>query len=141
MLLLVTASKREFSDRYRDVSPERVNVASPSYMRNTAASRNKEQTPQEIIDSVRRSKPSSTPSRDTKLDQVRSSILRYQVGHQALPKAQQGTSQPENTSGHMNIVGLNDIQSQTKAKFCQIYGIFFKNRQPQWHIVYLVIFK
>ena len=107
MSLLVIGSKRQFTARYRTDSPERVNIASPSDMRSTAASRNKEQTRQEIIDSVRRSKTSSTPSRDTKLDQVRSSILRYQTEQ---PKAQQGTSQPENISGHMNNIGVNNIQ-------------------------------
>ena len=43
------AKKREFTAGYRGDSPERVNIASPSYMRSTAASKTKEQTRQEII--------------------------------------------------------------------------------------------
>ena len=124
--------KREFTARYRGDSPERVNIASPSYMRSTAASRNKEQTRQEIIDSVRRSKTSLTPGRDTKLDQVRSSILRYQTGQ---PEAQPGTSHPENTAGHMNNIGVHDIQSKTKATFCQTYGNILKSKTSMAHCV------
>ena len=106
-----TIQARIFTSRRRD-SPERANVAadrSPQYMQSTSSSRNKQNKRQSILDSCRRTKILTVPTRETKLDQVRSSILKYQKRPSTAEQANNSLSNQENAeSGDLNTLLQED---------------------------------
>ena len=117
-----TVRRRFFQARRRD-SPERVNVASPNYspsfMQSTSSSRNKQNKRKDIVESVRRSKNCPVPTRETKLDQLRASINRYQN----TPSARiQRTSNEEETRITQRQPDINSFHPNIRAEFWRTYG-------------------
>ena len=85
-----------------------------------------------ITQSAQRSKESGKPTRETKLDQVRSSILRNQQGS-SLPSYMQETTSSRNRRS--KSPELNKLQSKRQATVIQIKGNIHNIQTPLAHCV------
>ena len=89
-----------------------------------------EQKHQIITESSRRSRRDQTPTREIKLDEVRSSIERYQRGStDENRRVIRSQSKSKRTTSNLNVIEIR----KTRAKFFYHRGDFLNSRSPFAH--------